>query len=92
MPKGVKFICLNSLEIKMDAIQLSNKLQATGLERKSAEVIAQAIDERNQEASTKNDLKLMSASVDKSIKSVKELLYFVIAAGGAAFGYIITKI
>jgi hypothetical protein len=69
----------------MNAIQLSNKLQATGLERESAEVIAQAIDERNQELATKSDL-------NKSIKSVKELLYFVIAAGGAAFGYIITKI
>ncbi|SMN01427.1 hypothetical protein SPONN_2493 [uncultured Candidatus Thioglobus sp.] len=39
----------------------------------------------NKELATRENL-------DKSIKSVKELLYFVIAAGGAALGYIITKI
>jgi hypothetical protein len=30
--------------------------------------------------------------LDRGIRSVKELLYFYIAAGGAALGYIITKI
>jgi hypothetical protein len=30
--------------------------------------------------------------LDRGIRSVKELLYFSIAAGGAALGYIITKI
>jgi hypothetical protein len=81
MAKGVKFICLNPLEIKMDAIQLSNKLQATGLERKSAEVIAQAFNERDKELATKSD-----------IKSVKELLFFGFGAMSAALAYIVTKI
>ncbi|SMN00186.1 hypothetical protein SPONL_1121 [uncultured Candidatus Thioglobus sp.] len=39
----------------------------------------------NKELTTRADL-------DKGIKSVKELLYFVIAAGSVALGYIITKI
>jgi hypothetical protein len=55
----------------MNAIQLSNKLQTTGLERESAEVIAQAIDERNQEASTKNDLKLMSRALINPLNQLR---------------------
>jgi hypothetical protein len=69
----------------MNTIQLLNKLQSTGLGRESSETIAQAIEERNKELATKSDL-------DASIKSLKELLYFVIVAGGATLGYIVTKI
>lgn len=69
----------------MNAIQISKELTNLGMDRKQSDFIAQAIDERNKELATTADL-------DRGIKSVKELLYFVIAAGGAALGYIITKI
>lgn len=61
----------------MDAIQLSNKLQATGLERKSAEVIAQAFNEHNDEIATKSD-----------IKGIRKLMYFAFALMGAGIGYL----
>lgn len=69
----------------MDAIQLSNKLQNSGLERASVDIIAQAIEERNKELVTKTDL-------DGTIKSVKELLYLLTVVVAAGFGYIINSI
>jgi hypothetical protein len=69
----------------MNTLTLSKTLQEAGLDRKPAEAIAQAIDEKNSEIVTR-------AYLDNSIRSVKELLYFVIGASGAALGYIITKI
>jgi len=59
--------------------------QANKPDSKQSDFIARAIDERNKELATRVDL-------DRGIRSVKELLYFAIAAGGAALGYIITKI
>ena len=69
----------------MDAIQISKELTSLGMDKKQSDFIARAIDERNKELATRVDL-------DRGIRSVKELLYFAIAAGGAALGYIITKI
>ena len=69
----------------MDAIRISNELTSLGMDKKQSDFIAQAIDERNKELATRVDL-------DRGIRSVKELLYFAIAVGVAALGYIITKI
>ena len=69
----------------MDAIQISKELTSLGMDKKQSDFIARAIDERNKELATRADL-------DRGIRSVKELLYFAIAAGGATLGYIITKI
>ena len=58
------------------------------MDKKQSDFIAKAIDERNKEQATKSDI----GSVQSDIRGVKELLYFVIAAGGATLGYIISKI
>jgi hypothetical protein len=76
----------------MNTIQLLNKLQATGLGRESSEAIAQAIEERNKELATKGDLKLTSENIDKSIKSLKEFIFFGFGAMSTALAYIVTKI
>lgn len=55
------------------------------MDKKQSDFIAQAINEQNKELATRVDL-------DRGIRSVKELLYFAIATGGATLGYIITKI
>lgn len=58
------------------------------MDKAQPDAIAQAINEHNNELATKSDINLVRSEV----KGVKELLYFVIGAGGAALGYIITKI
>jgi hypothetical protein len=52
-------------DIRMNMIQLSNKLQENGLNRKASELLAQVIDERN-----KKDAKIAETS-----KSNENILY-----------------
>jgi hypothetical protein len=65
----------------MNTLTISNTLTELGMDKSQSDFIARAIDEKNNEVATKND-----------IKSIKELLYLVIAIGGTTFGYIITKL
>jgi hypothetical protein len=73
---------------KMTTLTISNELTKLGMDKAQSDFIAQAIDERNQEAATKSDIK----SVKSDIKSVKELLFFGFGAMSAALAYIVTKI
>jgi hypothetical protein len=76
----------------MNALTISNELTKLGMDKSQSDFIAQAIDERNKELATKGDLKLTSENIDKSIKSLKEFIFFGFGAMSAALAYIVTKI
>ena len=47
----------------MDTLSVSQALQTAGLERKSAEAIAKAIEQKNQEMASKNETRLLFAGL-----------------------------
>ncbi|WXT99892.1 MAG: hypothetical protein Ctma_0598 [Catillopecten margaritatus gill symbiont] len=65
----------------MDTLKISNKLTELGMKKIQSDFIAEAINDKNKEVVTKDD-----------IKNLKELMYLAIAVGGATFGYVISKL
>lgn len=76
----------------MDTLTIAKELRGAGFSQQQAEVqaevISKAIDDRNSELATKSDFR----NIISEIKKIEWMLGFVVVAGGAALGYVISII